>query len=400
MTGVDPGIAAVARSLQERVDELATAMCDRIRGEIDFYAAVDAVTAEELHRSVRGNLTTIFEQFTGEGRPGPRAPQRTGRERALQGAPLPEVLHAFRTSFAYLWDTLVAEARASGTVGSDSLVDVAADVWRLMGEYADAVATSYRETAAELMLQREHERSVLVEALLTGVVSDRAALWRTAVTLQLPLEGRFLVVAAEVPAAGREALPGIVPLLETRDVRSAWRLLPDRQIGVLALGSAGTAGDVLALLRREPAARTGVSPVYDALKDTPEALRLARIALDALPAGTPAVAQFEESPIALLAAAAPAEAGRMARAVLGPLLDLPADDRSALLGTLDAWLDCGGSARETGRRLYCHPNTVRYRLRRVEALTGRSPGDPRGLSELSAARDVLRILPQSGGTDR
>ncbi|PLW71130.1 hypothetical protein C0036_19460 [Streptomyces sp. DJ] len=90
----------------------------------------------------------------------------------------------------------------------------------------------------------------------------------------------------------------------------------------------------------------------------------------------------------------------MARAVLGPLLDLPADDRSALLGTLDAWLDCGGSARETGRRLYCHPNTVRYRLRRVEALTGRSPGDPRGLSELSAARDVLRILPQSGGADR
>ena len=39
-----------------------------------------------------------------------------------------------------------------------------------------------------------------------------------------------------------------------------------------------------------------------------------------------------------------------------------------------AKLSAGGSATAAGQALFCHPNTVRYRLRRVEELTGRSVG--------------------------
>ncbi|MEV4262487.1 helix-turn-helix domain-containing protein [Kribbella sp. NPDC049584] len=38
-------------------------------------------------------------------------------------------------------------------------------------------------------------------------------------------------------------------------------------------------------------------------------------------------------------------------------------------------------------------NTVRYRLRRVEELTGRSLTDPRQATELSAAAYAARLLP-------
>lgn len=68
-----------------------------------------------------------------------------------------------------------------------------------------------------------------------------------------------------------------------------------------------------------------------------------------------------------------------------------------LLATLTAFLDQGGSIEGTGRVLYVHPNTVRYRLRRVLDLTGLVPGDARHaftlrialvLGRLAAARDV------------
>jgi DNA-binding PucR family transcriptional regulator len=95
----------------------------------------------------------------------------------------------------------------------------------------------------------------------------------------------------------------------------------------------------------------------------------------------------------VLAAAAPDAAAELARTVLGPVLDLASQDRSTLLGTLRAWFDAGGSTVETSKRIYCHPNTVRYRLRRLQEHTGRSLDDPRAVAELLAALDALRLLP-------
>jgi DNA-binding PucR family transcriptional regulator len=59
---------------------------------------------------------------------------------------------------------------------------------------------------------------------------------------------------------------------------------------------------------------------------------------------------------------------------------------------LQAWFDAGGSAVETGKRIYCHPNTVRYRLRRLQEHTGRSLDDPKAVAELLAALDALRLV--------
>jgi DNA-binding PucR family transcriptional regulator len=52
----------------------------------------------------------------------------------------------------------------------------------------------------------------------------------------------------------------------------------------------------------------------------------------------------------------------------------------------------GGSASEAGRRLYCHRNTVRNRLARLEELSGRSLADPRALAELCTATEAVRLL--------
>ncbi len=78
--------------------------------------------------------------------------------------------------------------------------------------------------------------------------------------------------------------------------------------------------------------------------------------------------------------------------MLGPLLRLDPADRDLLLDTLAAWLECDGSARRAGSRLYCHRNTVLNRLRRCEQLTGRSLSRPADVAEFSLALVSRRLL--------
>ena len=67
--------------------------------------------------------------------------------------------------------------------------------------------------------------------------------------------------------------------------------------------------------------------------------------------------------------------------------------KRALIATVDAYLDAGGSLEGAARRLFVHTNTVRYRLRRVHQLTGRSLSDPRDLADLTTAAFALRLDP-------
>jgi DNA-binding PucR family transcriptional regulator len=96
-------------------------------------------------------------------------------------------------------------------------------------------------------------------------------------------------------------------------------------------------------------------------------------------------AVFDQAPVAVVAASAPDVLAELAQAVLGSLNQLPDDERQLLIGTLRTWLACGGSTDATAKALYCHPNTVRYRLNRVTEHTGRSLTDPQAVTELSLA---------------
>lgn len=58
---------------------------------------------------------------------------------------------------------------------------------------------------------------------------------------------------------------------------------------------------------------------------------------------------------------------------------------NALLDTLAAYLESGRSLEATARMMFVHPNTVRYRLRRVAELCGHSPQLPRGAYCLQVA---------------
>jgi DNA-binding PucR family transcriptional regulator len=63
-----------------------------------------------------------------------------------------------------------------------------------------------------------------------------------------------------------------------------------------------------------------------------------------------------------------------------------------LLDTVSTYLDSGGSIEATARAMFIHPNTVRYRLKRVGEITGYSPGNPRDSFTLRVALTLGRLL--------
>lgn len=92
------------------------------------------------------------------------------------------------------------------------------------------------------------------------------------------------------------------------------------------------------------------------------------------------------SHVALLAAVPDEVRRAFAMRVLEPVLDYDARTGAGLRETLEAFLECSGSWSRAAQRLHLHVNTVRYRIGRVEELTGRN------LAELSDRVDVYLAL--------
>ncbi|WP_208036460.1 PucR family transcriptional regulator [Streptomyces cyanogenus] len=375
-------------ALRVRLPDLGERMAQRIRSDVDAYKDESLISFDSLRHSCTANADLILNQLGRSGAQDAGPARETGRLRAEQGVPLADTLHAYRIGFELLWTEVLAEARTHSEVTDAQLVSHSAEIWALFGCYAEAVAAAYRETTAELTSRRQARRSALVEALFTGVIADRT-LWEAARELGLPDRGPYVVAVAAADAPGEEPLAGTEAALHQAQVHFTWRLLPDQQIGLAALPTATVENTCLRILRRA-GARVGVSPRFHSLRDTPQALRFARLALAGLPGTGPGVARFDDNPLAMVVAAAPAEAAHLVEAVLKPLLDLPAAERARLLETLEHWYAAAGSAADTARSLFVHPNTVRYRLRRIEQLAGRSLSDPRAVADIGAALLAVR----------
>jgi hypothetical protein len=154
-------------------------------------------------------------------------------------------------------------------------------------------------------------------------------------------------------------------------------LLPDTGGGDAAGSALSRAlGRLVPGLAGEPLA-VGVSrPARpDALSGALQEARHARDVAALRPGALQVVTDEETASHVSLLAAVPDEVRRaFAARVLGSVLDHDARTGAGLQQTLQAFLDCSGSWTRAADRLHLHVNTVRYRIRRVEELTGRDLG--------------------------
>ena len=113
---------------------------------------------------------------------------------------------------------------------------------------------------------------------------------------------------------------------------------------------------------------SGADALSGALREARHARELAK----PRPGALAVVADSEvTSHVALLAAVPDDVRHAFAARVLDPVLEYDARNDAGLYRTLEAFLNCSGSWSRAAAQLHLHINTVRYRIGRVEELTGR-----------------------------
>jgi hypothetical protein len=313
--------------------------------------------------------------------------QRTGRPARIDSydnvaAAVPIVVDG------HLWGLAVVGSVQPGPMPADTEVRIG----RFAELIAIAVVAGYRDEQRWRLLAEGSQRLSLVDALLEGRAFDEWGLRDVASYLRLPINGPFVVVAAHVSAGGDVPLREIESKLRSLDVFSVWRRLPDVQVGIMHVTSDRKLDIVVALLSRTTTARVGVSAAFGDLRDTPQALHVARMMLRGPTDSTSSVAVFDGSILATAAVSAAQVMVKTVGAAMGCFGDLPDAEREMLFETFRVWQDTGASVGGAAEVLICHPNTVRHRLRRIEKRTGRSLSRPRDVAELCLAFEVHRRL--------
>jgi hypothetical protein len=257
---------------------------------------------------------------------------------------------------------------------------------RYSREIAFAAAQAYAEVAESRGAWDARLEAQVVDALLRGdddetLPSRAAALgWASmspvAVAIGGPPDGDAQLVLDSVQRAARHAGIGVLAgvhgdrlvlvLGGAAPDRALRRLLPEFGPGPVVVGppatdlgaAGGSARAALAALRAAPAWPTAPRPVPAAellpervLCGDPEARRelIDRVYLPLRTAG------------------------------------------HALLDTVTAYVEAGGSLEGTARAMFVHPNTVRYRLRRVTEVCGHAPTEARGRFTLQIALALGRL---------
>jgi hypothetical protein len=262
-------------------------------------------------------------------------------------------------------------------------------VLRFSREIAFAAARAYARAAESRGAWDARLQAMLVDALLRGdtpdVLASRAAAlgWADAPPVAV--------------AVGRSPGGEVAAVLHTV-YRAA------RRIGVETIG--GVHGDRLVLLlggTPDPLAATArllvgfgsgpvvVGPTVPSLDEATESARAALAgfrAAHAWPTAPRPVSAAELLPERALAGD-PAARRSLRQDVYATLVRSGGE----LLATLDAFFAAGGVLESAARTLFVHPNTVRYRLRRIAEVTGFSPLSPRDAFALRVALAIGRLDP-------
>lgn len=298
--------------------------------------------------------------------------------RAADGRPMQAVLRAYRVAATALTDEVAACTPPPGAADAFALARMALTTLDTLSE---EMATAYTATSEDLAADHDRALRLLLDDLIagrhasTGALTDRAA----RLGIQLPDPYCLLVAEPADPGGGSgvaqetadELLVALTGHGGDAAVTSPATVRGSRVVLMLPAAAGETAPQAL----RERALR-GCAVSGESLDRIAVAHRLAADALDTAPAHAHHPARVltdgDAHVLALLAGRPATTPDRISRLLLGPLLH---PGHRPLLEALTAYLDTG-SASAAARRLGLHPQSLRYRLRRIGELVHRDPRDP------------------------
>ena len=383
---------------------LARDMAAAILSEVPEYARPDDDSyARVVHQVARDAVHQFAARIADPAAPAEpitRLFHDIGRVEAAAGRSLDALHAALRVGARVTWQRLREKARQGGG-DADVFARLGESIFRYLDELAAACSAGYAEARAEFAGEAERLRHRLLDLLAADPPTPPETIAGLAATIGWRLPRRVVAVALTAPAGACSASLAPLPpdVLVDLAGREPCLLVPDpdgpgrrrqledglRKWPVTARPDDGASGCLAAVGPAVPLARAGAS------------LRWARRALALAqrnPAGQAAdgIVRCDEqlAPLVLLA---DAELARLlSTQALAPLRRLRPEQADRLAETLLAWLESADNAGVAASRLHVHPQTVRYRLRRLTELFGDALSDPDSRFALQVALRVRRLV--------
>ncbi len=302
----------------------------------------------------------------------------TGRRRARQGVPLELVLNAYTLGARILWESLVAKARtdAGGEVDDRILLSAAKTVWSNLDVQNAVLIDAYRREAARMQRQDLQREQSVLDALLEGRGADPEYAEEARAALEIDADDAVACVVSLHDGALGDALGPAEDRLDRLGVRARWHVRSGIYYGLLS-GDLPDEEGLVELFAPFAPGRMGVARSSVGVAGFAAAYQLALRAAETLSRGERRVVSVSERLPEVLLAGSPQVGPLLVAETLGPILAMPEAQSTTLMETLAALLRHDGSPTHAAEELYCHRNTVIYRLKQIEQLTGRSLTDPR-----------------------
>ncbi|MFD7475742.1 helix-turn-helix domain-containing protein [Streptomyces sp. NPDC059837] len=366
------------------------AIVSAVHEQVPVYAALDDSRLPEVRAIAAWGLERLLHLWVTDGALEPSDLRRfrgIAAARAADGRPVQAVLRAYRVAATVLTQEIAARAPRLAAADAFALTRM---LLTALDTLSEEMTTAYAATDEDLAADRDRALRLLLDDLIAGrhasvgALSDRSA----RLGVQLPDPYCLLVaepVGTERPDMALDAATGLLDALAVPgdEAASTATVRGSRAVLLLPGAAAAGAGTVLGARSWRGCAITGES-----LDRVAVAYRLAADALDTAPghahrAGR-VLTDADAHVLALLAGHAAAAPDHVARLVLGPLTD---PGQRHLMEALTAYIDTG-SANAAARALHLHAQSLRYRLRRIHALTSRDPRDPWQRLTLDIARTI------------
>ena len=436
-----PLVPAISPRLRSKLRTLAKTQLKAVQRTYDTllslegYSALSAAARKDIFSSIAFSADLWFQCLLDGTQPTSEVMDQTAafaRRRVHQNVPLRSLLRAFRLGARELWRTCTELAEADPALAHELLFDISP----YLLDYFDAMAEHIAEAYLDEQHQQARWRGSLLQQLYDLVfhAPDDTARFRETVEA-LGLDATLPRIALAVDLDLRDHAPSVREDALDRFALSAARhfeVKPDALVRVwhrerLVLWLPCVRGDSMtrndqraaehaaALARAEPRVRSiGIGLMNEGARGWAASVEESLKAVDFAPRGRRADGgednhsdtgdEFGNEPGKLVrvhrfSSIAIEESVRSSANVLRYLVSL-AEQLAAeadLLTTLEAWFASGQRRRQTAETLGVHPNTLDYRLERIETLLGAKLDDAQWIARLDIA---LKLRSATQGSER
>jgi len=420
---VPPPVPTISPRLRSRLRTLAKTQSKAVERtyetllSLEGYSTLTAAARKDIFSSIAFSAELWFQCLLDGTPPTAEVMDQIAafaRRRVHQNVPLRSLLRAFRLGARELWRTCTELAEAHPALAHELLFEISP----YLLDYFDAMAEHIAEAYLDEQHQQARWRGSLLQQLYDLVfhAPDDAARFRETVEA-LGLDATLPRIALAVDLDLRDHAPSVREDALDRFALGAARhfeLKPDALVRVwhrerlvfwlpcvrgdsMTRNEQRAAEHAAALARAEPRVRSiGIGLLNEGARGWAASVEEALKAVDFAPRGNKARNGAGNSTgdgddhadrVHRFSSIAIEESVRSSANVLRYLVSLAEQlaGEADLLATLEAWFACGQRRRQAAEALGVHPNTLDYRLERIETLLGAKLDDAHWIARLDIA---------------